>query len=243
MTDKTIPKYKAIAETIQKEIYIGKYPVGSLLPPESSLQKSFGVSCATIRSAMKMLQKEGIVSIKQGRGTRVLKNSVLKEFNSSTSLFESTIFSDKEETMSSEVLCVDEAIIPSQEDADFLRIPAGSLVYRVQRLFKVNDIPYSYYVDYIPKHLVPNLPNYSNEFIDLFYFFKLQYGISFTNATEDITAKAADGKEARMLCVPEETPLLYLHRKANCDKGPLECGYQSLRTDIYKFQVLIESND
>jgi DNA-binding GntR family transcriptional regulator len=49
----------------------GRYPVGSLLPPEVTLAEQFSVSRATIRAAMRELQANGLISRRKSIGTRV----------------------------------------------------------------------------------------------------------------------------------------------------------------------------
>jgi len=65
------PLYQQIVQTLQSEIVLGKYPVGTALPSESTLMERFGVSRYTVRSAMRTLQDAGLVKSHQGLGTLV----------------------------------------------------------------------------------------------------------------------------------------------------------------------------
>jgi GntR family transcriptional regulator len=65
------PLYQRIVQTLQSEIVVGKYPVGTSLPSESTLMGRFGVSRYTVRSAMRALQDAGLVKSHQGLGTLV----------------------------------------------------------------------------------------------------------------------------------------------------------------------------
>jgi DNA-binding GntR family transcriptional regulator len=65
------PLYAALAEKISLAIEAGTYPVGSLLPNENQLGTEYQVSRATVREAVRVLQDLGLVSRKQGTGTRV----------------------------------------------------------------------------------------------------------------------------------------------------------------------------
>jgi GntR family transcriptional regulator len=65
------PRYLALAEDIGREIGQGAYAVGSLLPSEAELCARHGVSRHTVREATRVLQEQGLVSRRQGLGTRI----------------------------------------------------------------------------------------------------------------------------------------------------------------------------
>lgn len=65
------PKYGLVADQIQRDIQTEKYPVGSNLPTESELMRAFGVSRDTVRKALQALRNQGLVSSRQGQGSRV----------------------------------------------------------------------------------------------------------------------------------------------------------------------------
>lgn len=67
----TTPRYQQLADTLVREIRSGRFPVGSLLPPEPRLCKRFGVSRHTVREAVRRLADMGLVSRHQGIGTRI----------------------------------------------------------------------------------------------------------------------------------------------------------------------------
>ena len=64
-----IPKYAQIAETLRQRIARGMWPHGSRLPGNETLAAEFSVSRVTIRQAVELLTREGILEAQQGRGT------------------------------------------------------------------------------------------------------------------------------------------------------------------------------
>jgi len=52
-------------------IVTGRYPAGSLLPPEPVLCQSFDVSRSVVREAVKVLEEKGLARVRQGHGTTV----------------------------------------------------------------------------------------------------------------------------------------------------------------------------
>ena len=67
----TTPLYLQIAHRLERQIASGERPVGSLLPPEADLAQQLGVSRHTLRQAIAMLRKRGLLVARKGVGTRV----------------------------------------------------------------------------------------------------------------------------------------------------------------------------
>src|SRR5579859_5360591 len=65
------PLYRSLATRLERRIADGRYPVGSQLPPEPVLEQEFGVSRITIRQALSMLKRRGLVTSRSGLGTVV----------------------------------------------------------------------------------------------------------------------------------------------------------------------------
>jgi DNA-binding GntR family transcriptional regulator len=64
-------RYREIADTLLKEISEGKHPVGDMLPTEVAMCSRFNVSRYTVRESLRLLEQMGVVSRRQGSGTRV----------------------------------------------------------------------------------------------------------------------------------------------------------------------------
>lgn len=64
-----------ILDDYLREIVEGRMPEGALLPTESSLVETYGVSRTAVREAIQALAAKGFVSIRQGSGTSVAPRS------------------------------------------------------------------------------------------------------------------------------------------------------------------------
>lgn len=74
------PQYLLVAQALIDDIERGRYPVGSLLPPELDLCTHFGVSRHTVREAIRRLQERGLVSRQRGVGTEVRADRVAPSY-------------------------------------------------------------------------------------------------------------------------------------------------------------------
>jgi DNA-binding FadR family transcriptional regulator len=60
-----------VVSVLADGIVSGRYPSGSLLPPEPVLCQSFDVSRSVVREALKALEEKGLVHARQGHGTTI----------------------------------------------------------------------------------------------------------------------------------------------------------------------------
>lgn len=65
------PKYARIADTIRQRIARGQWPTQTRLPTNEALAQEFGVSRVTVRQAVDILAREGVIEARQGLGTFV----------------------------------------------------------------------------------------------------------------------------------------------------------------------------
>jgi GntR family transcriptional regulator len=65
------PLYRSLATRLERRIAEGRYPIGSQLPSEPVLEQEFGVSRITIRQALSMLKRRGLLASRSGIGTVV----------------------------------------------------------------------------------------------------------------------------------------------------------------------------
>ena len=61
-----------MTEMLKQRIRQGAYPPGSRLPTELAMAEGFGVSRTVVREAVSRLRADGLVDVRQGRGTEVL---------------------------------------------------------------------------------------------------------------------------------------------------------------------------
>lgn len=69
-----IPLYIQVATLLRNRIAEGQFRSGQKMPTLDALEQEFGVARVTVRQAVEMLEKEGLVRRQQGRGTFVSQN-------------------------------------------------------------------------------------------------------------------------------------------------------------------------
>ena len=59
---------EVIAQRIRRRIVTGELPIGEQLPAEEELTQEFGIARTTLREALRVLESEGLIKIRRGRG-------------------------------------------------------------------------------------------------------------------------------------------------------------------------------
>lgn len=69
---KTPPKrmkaYALVADTIRRQVFSGSLAEGEQLPPERTLADNFGVSRVVVREAIRALESDGLIRVREGAG-------------------------------------------------------------------------------------------------------------------------------------------------------------------------------
>src|SRR6516162_6502800 len=74
-----LPLYAQVESILTVAIVDGTYPPGSQLPKEEELIKQFGVSATTVRQTIQHLIRRGLVEIRRGKETFVLRQKITQE--------------------------------------------------------------------------------------------------------------------------------------------------------------------
>ncbi len=238
------PEYRRIYHALRKSIEAGEYPVGSRLPTEPQLEKLFGVSRTTIRHAIALLASESIVQTKQGSGTVVKHTHPHTEaekvrFHGVPAITERIYGKNREENahMLLKQSHVETAPVYG-EIAEALELAPGQAAYRVHRVHSFKDVePFSYKVNYLRMDMFPGLEKYDGKVRNLYGILEAEYGKTFVEGDETVTAVAADFLDAQVLNVPVGSPLVQLTRCARCENGPLEWAVTKFRPEYYELRV------
>lgn len=79
-SDSAEPLYIQLAYIIREDIQNGKYNAEQRIPTEKELSEIYSVSRITIRSALEILVKEGLLMRRRGKGTFIASKKALQEY-------------------------------------------------------------------------------------------------------------------------------------------------------------------
>lgn len=229
-----IPAYLRVYTKLKEQIQSGEYQPNEIIPPEYELEKQFNVSRITIRRAVSMLSEEGLVFVKQGKGTLVLDPKTLQKLNYVTSFSET--LKEKGYEVSSKSMHID-VVVPAQGILDKLSLDKGTPVIRLQRIQLANGKNVAIMENYLSPEYFPGLADKEENIISLYSYIESNYNITINSATEYITAIAADFTESELLGVQIGTPLLLVRRITYSEGRPIEYAILKIIADKYEYSI------
>jgi len=229
--------YLQLFEILQKKIKSSEWALGSQIPTEEELCNMFGVSRATVRTAVLELVRQGYLKRQQGKGTYIYKNIVSEGLTMLTN-FRELLF-EAELTFSTDVLA--RTVMMPVDDLDVkLEIPKDKHIIYIKRLRSVEGEPVMLQESYIPYHVCPLLLEEEIEHQSLFDLFEKKYGIKVTRVKNYIEVAYVNSDEARLLGLPEGSATILL--KQYLFSGEILVMYtRSIkRTDRFKFLMELQ---
>ena len=237
-------KYMQIYHQLRLNLYAKEYNADGSFPSENEIMSKFNVSRTTVRKALDMLKKEGLIKSCPGHGTDVLASfdpSINRQAETAPLTSITGVYFDFIPNVASikhsEILV--DTIPSDNEIAESLRIPVGTIVYRIRWLHLVNDKPYLYLTNFLKLDMFPDLPSKAKDMISLYPLLEKNYGTKFTHGEEVIVPTTADFISARILDVNVDSPLMMLKRKAYCNEGPMEYSISIIRPDLMRIRMVM----
>lgn len=234
-----IPYYLQLKEALTEGIEQGDWGPGELIPSESELGKSFGVSRTVVRQALNEMTYEGLVVRQRGKGTFVSQPKI-----SSRSLVQSLEgfygeMADRGVQVVTQVL--EQTLEPADPDvANNLNLEGMAPVVKLVRLRFVEDEPIVLVESHLPYEMCREVIKADLARGSLYAFLEEQCGLTIARGWRRIEAIAADENSAASLAVDIGSPLIRLKSVSyTSDGSPLEYFDALFRGDRSRFEVEI----
>jgi GntR family transcriptional regulator len=228
-----VPKYAQIADIFRQRIARGIWQKGLRLPANEILAAEFGVSRVTIRQAVDLLSRDGVIEAQQGRGTfvtgAVKQDRWLKVETTLSDLAE--MYRDT----SPEIINVSE----SRTDAPLFPEdgkPAAKYVF-MRRLHSRNKQPYCVISIYLDEKVFRKHPKrFRNETVIPILNDLRDPAIA--SARQTLTIGTADLEAARLLQIPLNSPVAEVRRVFTAeDRSVIYLGEVTYRGDFVRIDM------
>jgi GntR family transcriptional regulator len=229
--------YLQLYEILKKKIENHEWPLGSQIPTEGELCTLFGVSRATVRTAILELVRQGYLKRQQGKGTFVFRDFVSEGLTMLTNFRELLI----EEGMSFSTNVLARTVMMPVDDLDMkLDIPKDKHVIYIKRLHSSDNEPILLQETYIPYHICPLLLEDDIEKDPLFDLFEKKYGIKITRVKIYVEIARLDADESRLIGLPEGSAVILLNEYFHSGETLVMYTRSIKRTDRFKFLMELE---
>jgi GntR family transcriptional regulator len=232
-SDSHVPKYAQIADIFRQRIARGIWSQGFRLPANELLATEFGVSRVTIRQAVELLSRDGVIEAQQGRGTFV--TGTLKQ---DRWLKVETTLSDLAEVYrdtSPEIINISE----SRTDAPLLPSDGKAAAHYVfmRRVHSRNDKPYCVISIYLDEKVFRKYPKrFRKETV--IPILKDMRDPAISSARQTLTIGTADLEAARLLQVPLNSPVAEVRRVFTAaDNTVIYLGEVTYRGDFVRIDM------
>ena len=206
----------------------------AVFPSESDLSEYFQVNRGTVRHALDMLEREGLIYRERGRGTFLRRRRVELDLTQLCSTTEDLKLRGWEP--GSRLISLKS--VPARAHIQHhLALPEDSLVWEIFRLRTADDEPISLQWSYIPSSLTPALDQ-ADLTGSLYYILKNRYGIELKTAQQIVRTRLTTAEEAQLLQTPPCAPVFDFSR-TTCDQAgrPVEYLEAIWRGDRYDLHV------
>lgn len=237
MIDKNVitPLYMQVANELRKEVLSGEYGENGCIGTHTQLAERFGVSMITIRKAVQILEKEGMVEILQGKGTFVRRSTLVDPLEKLTGISNMMLSLDMEHQVLVPILELRET--PNWMDSD-VREELGEKSLFIRRIICLQGVPIADADMYLPGKYASYFTKEEVENSTVYQIYQSNLGIQLGRGRQVIRAAGADKELARNLEIVENSPVLQIIRKSYDNTGNLiEYMILSYEAGKYCFEV------
>lgn len=142
-----VPVYYQLAEDLKSQIESGKLKPGDMIPSESQLGATYGISRMTVRRGISLLAEAGLIEAVKGKGNFVAEpklDQMIINFR------ENKIFSEDNEDQLQFKLLEVTLVGADRETAIRLGLAEGKKIFRIRRLLIGKNGPVALDVKHLP---------------------------------------------------------------------------------------------
>jgi DNA-binding GntR family transcriptional regulator len=213
-------RYAQLADILIEDIASGRYPVGDGLPTEHELCRQYELSRYTVRAALRRLIELGVVSRRQGSGTKVVARHPVHRYVQSLSSLDDIVQHAREARLSVR----ETGIVPADAElASKLGCKTGKRWLRIEgfRSVEGQSEPISYTEIYINSRYRGIRGLIDNASRAISALIQEKYDEPIVAMNQEITAIAASGKIAKTLHLDPGAPALSIVRRYHDDAGEI----------------------
>jgi len=233
-----VAKYKDIAEDIRSKIKNGEYTFGQKLPYEYVLCMSYHCNKETMKKALDILVKEGLIIRRRGSGTFV------KDFDPTTeeisTLFIGGLTAKYKGKKKVESQVIEFEVVPADEFlAKKLKIHLGDFVYHIIRLRLLDSIPHLIDISYLPLSIIPNL---KLEHVEgsIYGYIEQTLKLKIQSTHISITSALSSSLEQQFLDLKENEPYIQEEQTSYLSSGHIfEYTLSRYHYNNFEFQTIV----
>ncbi|WP_067676697.1 GntR family transcriptional regulator [Nocardia miyunensis] len=238
------PYYQQLFAALERRLASGTIAHGERLPSENELCTEFGLSRATVRQALQLLESRGLANRVPGRGVFASEPSAERGWviQGPEGFLENAI-GHQNRSVTTTVLSHGPTILPDYA-CQALQVAQNTAGYRLTRLRSLDGVPALYSVNYSPPDLVPVVASAQEVLEGRASLSELLANAGYTlgGAHRAIRAVAPTPEIAAALGVTASTPLLHIQSTSWTPGGDRYDVYDTwVRSDVIPLEVNVDT--
>jgi GntR family transcriptional regulator len=240
MASDAAPRYRQVADALQRGIATGDLGSHDRLASERSIADRFGLSRMTARQAVELLVRRGVVYRRPGSGTFVSPPRIVHTLQRLAGFSEQ--MRRQEIHPSGRVLRMgcSARIDPAARAA--LELADGERAWMVRRLRFGDGEPLLLETFWVPRAVCPQLSRHELTESSLYTVMRSRYGVDPVTAQTSLEPSALDAADARHLGARAGAPAILFTRTTRDGNGrPVEFARDLYRGDRARFELTLRA--
>jgi GntR family transcriptional regulator len=228
------PIHAQIKDYLLTRIKSGEYKPGDRLPTENELTRSFQTSKSPVRQALEILRMEGMIHRHPGRGTFVSPNLGNAGWNLGS--IEDVIGLGVQTQFQLQSFKSDRV----SPELDLIFDVRNGRFTCIQGVRLLKDEPLYSLTVYLPQHIGKRLTVEDIADTPVIVALEKKLKIALKKCVQNISANLADAKLAKLLCIPRNSPVLFIERIYYTENGEvIEWARSHCRPDLFKYRSVL----
>ena len=215
----SLPLYQQLAEKLRQEIHSGKFKQGSKMPTELEMCSIYQVSRNTVRGALEQLEKDGLLTRTQGKGTFVSKKKFTHHIAPARSFTNMCLENGSQPDAKVIKSVIKDA---TEEDIAFLQLEPGAKIIAIERIRYTDGIPVELEISHFPEQFDFLLEEDLNH-CSMLALLREKYGVWFTKSRISLELTFATYEISHYLSVQKDYPLILISSEMSDQNGKPGC--------------------
>jgi GntR family transcriptional regulator len=223
-----VPVYHQIAQVLRRRIEAGEWGQGNQLATEQTLCREFGVSRTTVRHALSLLKREGLLSSQRGVGTRRVGEARPSKYVSNLSDPLHANLDSRPTIVSVELVAAKPSV------AAFLQLRDGAQVLKLVRMNYLDGEPLSVVESYLPEVMHRAADEFAHRSLhDIMWH---DFDLRIAKSIHTVVVGRAEPHVAEMLGIGLGAPVMHVRANTFLQDGrPIRWTDNYFREDRYQY--------
>ena len=231
-----IPYYFQLSNQIRSQIESGELKDGEKLPKEVDLAKMYNISRVPVRQALGLLEKDGLIVRKRGKGT-FIRNSAE---DSDAVRLTGILAKIKSKNISRKIISMNTRVV-NKKISDYFSTEKNIPISVFKRALLKNEKPFCFTSHYIPSKIAKKINRNQMKEKTMLEILDKDLGIKVGSVKQEFEARNPSNEAAKILSLSVMAPVLFVKTFVMDKTGkPIEYSEISYPGDTHRYSIELD---